>query len=218
MKIAKCVGPIVILERLGLYFTDMTLFGKTIFGVLAVALIGAVFYGVGSYVSYDGAPTPLKTESVATTTVMEPTSVATTTTEASSTKPTGKKIPFAQFLNQGGSHMCTVNQTIGTVTSEGTVYIHDSFVMANFSTTLAGHQIDSTMVIRDGYIYSWTSASQTTGVKVKMLTAQEQESASASQTVRSWNPNQVGDYSCKDWVADDTKFTLPKTIVFTEAK
>lgn len=125
-----------------------------------------------------------------------------------------KKIPFGEFMSKGGSYKCTVTQKMANMLSEGTVYMHDQLVRVEFSTTLAGQSMSTTMIARDGYNYSWTSMTPGKGYKTKIVNTTTDSSASPSGTY-TWNGGQVTSYSCATWVADDSIFVLPKNIVFS---
>ena len=202
----------------------MTAFGKFIFGLVGIALASAIFYGIRSYVESDNIPPVANTttqEVVATTTeagTSTPLASSTetltgSTTVASSSGKQTKKIPFTDFIKKGGSYVCAVTQTMASITTTGTVYLHDKKIRANFSSALAGQTINSSMVISGGYIYSWTDKAAT-GNKVKVAS----NTGGAKLGTLTWNGSQVGDYNCAEWTADDTTFDLPKDVTFAEAK
>lgn len=192
----------------------MTIFGKIVLGGLLLVVAGGVYYGVNSYVSQDVAVTPTEIK----TTIQE-VSVASTTL-ASSTVPEksqGKKIAFVEFMKKGGSYKCTVIQTVANMTSSGTVYIHNDFLKGSFSTSVQGQTIDSNMIVRDGYTYSWTNLLAGKGFKSKTVDASSDTEAKSSSGY-SWNGKQIGEYDCKEWIADDSMFELPKSVTFTFAQ
>lgn len=197
----------------------MTLFGKIIFGVLTVAVVGSLSYAVTSYMKHDDVvPVPAVTIEEKPSQVPETEVTASSTASTTNTvKADSKKIPFTEFLKQGGSYKCTVTQTVATMTTNGTVYIHDKNVEANFMISIAGQNISTNMIVRDGYTYTWTSAEKGIGHKTKMVTTTS-GGAGAPTGTYTWNGSQVGDYSCEEWVADDSLFTLPKDVTFTEPK
>jgi hypothetical protein len=207
----------------------MTIFGKLVLGTLMVLISGAVFYGLTSYVKEDSAAIPkeVATESTTTDLFPLPTSTstdeggllgATTTIQGAATgtgevsKPTGKKIPFTEFMSKGGSYTCSIVQTVANMTSNGTVYMHDALVRLEFSTSIANQTINTTMVARDNYMYTWTSTTPGKGYKTKIS---QSETSGKQPSTLTWNGSQVGDYTCVPWKADDSLFELPKSIVFT---
>jgi hypothetical protein len=98
--------------------------------------------------------------------------------------------------------------------SDGTVYIHDKLVKVEFATTLAGQSMNTTMIARDGYFYSWTNMVPNKGYKTKITEPNAKNTASSTGTY-TWNGSQIVDYSCVAWSADDSVFELPKSTVFT---
>jgi predicted membrane-bound mannosyltransferase len=142
----------------------MTIFGKIVMGTLLLVVVGGVFYGVTSYVNKDTASTSLPVVATTTTPVVEVTIATTTASTTASTtpeKPASKKIPFIEFMKQSGAYKCTVTQTVATMTTNGTVYLDNGKVKADFAMSIAGQSINTSMIIRDGYSYTWTSNSPT---------------------------------------------------------
>ncbi len=199
----------------------MTIFGKIIVGILFLLAGGGVFYGVTTYVNNDSVAVIPEPVVISTSTIPEIV-VATTTTASStaSTTPakTEKKIAFVEFMKQGGSYKCSVVQTVATMISNGTVYIHDNKIKANFSTSIQGQTIETNMIVKEGYSYSWTNMSKGVGTKVKIAPKSNPGSDAAASATYTWNGSQVGDYNCEEWVADDTMFDVPTTVTFTTPK
>jgi hypothetical protein len=195
----------------------MTIFGKIVMGTLLFAVVGGVFYGVTSYVNKDTAGTPLQV--VATTTpeveVVVATTTATTTASTTPEKPAGKKIAFTEFMKKTGSYKCTVTQTVATMTTNGTVYLDEGKVKADFAVSVAGQSINTSMIVRDGYSYTWTSNSPTKGFKTKIAGSATGSGSSSPKGTYTWDGSQIGDYSCDPWVAEASMFEIPKTVTFT---
>jgi len=196
----------------------MTVFGKIILGGLLLAVAGGVYFVVSTSVKSDISSDPV---SFGTTTIPLPVDVAATstasTTPASTTaeKPASKKMPFSEFIKQGGAYKCMVTQTVATMTTNGTLYINDGKVKAEFAVSVAGQTISTSMIIRDGYNYTWTSNSPTKGLKTKIATGGQGDSSTGPKGTITWDGSQIGDYSCEPWVAEASMFELPKTVTFT---
>ena len=126
----------------------------------------------------------------------------------------GKKMAFSDFVKQGGSYQCEVNQSTDEIETKGTAFIHNGMVRGEYSTNLDGMNLTSTVIVRDGFAYSWNSLVPNTGFKVK-TTANGSTSSEASGEY-SFSPDQIGDYDCQPWAADDSKFTVPTSITFKE--
>lgn len=190
----------------------MTIFGKIVMGTLLFAVVGGAFYGVTSYVNKDTEVTPSQV-STTTTPVIE-VLVATTTASTTSGVPSGKKIAFSEFMKKSGSYKCTVTQTVATMTTNGTVYLDEGKVKADFAVSVAGQSFNTSMIVRDGYSYTWTSNSPTKGFKTKIAGGTESNSTSSKGTY-TWDGSQIGEYSCDSWVAEASMFEVPKTVTFT---
>ncbi len=131
--------------------------------------------------------------------------------------PSGKKMAFASFVKQGGSYQCTVHQYVNDTDTVGDVYLDNGKIRGEFKTTYNGMNIDTSFIVRDGYTYTWTSAMPTMGFKAPVVDSETTGSADTSGTY-SWNNDQIGDYDCKAWAADQSKFAIPTSVKFTEAK
>ena len=176
----------------------MTILGKTIVGLLIIGGVsGAVYYMSSS-----------PKEEVVT--------VAENSTTTPSVPAEGKKMAFSQFMKSNtGSYKCTVNQYVQNMETKGTVYINSGMIKGEFATTVAGQNITSNFIVRDGFSYTWSSAMPTMGFKVKVVepTTGATGSAEASGTY-AFNGDQIGDYNCEDWQASDAMFTVPTSVTF----
>lgn len=131
--------------------------------------------------------------------------------------PTGKKKAFSEFLKDGGTYQCRVQQYAGDTDTQGTVYLHGGLIRGEYRTQAKGMDIDSTVVVRDGYAYAWSSAVAGTGFKSKInLDAQGNVESEQSAGSYSFNAEQIGDYDCQPWTADSSKFDVPSDITFRE--
>src|SRR3989344_8600079 len=126
-----------------------------------------------------------------------------------------KKMAFAEFIKQDGAYKCTVTQNVEGTSTQGTTYINNGMVRGEFKTEVKGMSVDSNMIVRDGYTYAWSSAAPTMGFKAKVMMDSTNADAFASGSY-SWNAEQIGDYNCEVWTADEAKFVLPKGVTFKE--
>ena len=127
----------------------------------------------------------------------------------------GKKIPFSEFIKTGGSYKCTVNQSVGGVDTKGLTYLNNKMIRGEYNTKVQGMSIDTTLIVRDGFTYTWTSLAPTMGFKAKVVDKAPDNQAEMSGKY-SFNAEQIGDYDCQSWTADDSKFTLPTSVTFKE--
>ena len=194
----------------------MTSFGKIVIGGLAIILASGLYYWVNSFMTNEQAAlsSEVQTKTEENTLVSSTTAATTTLTSTTTKKMAQNTITFTEFMKKGGSYKCTVTQTVASMTSNGTVYIHDSLIKGNFSTRIQGQTIDASMIARDGYVYSWTTLSAGKGFKVKM-TDTSRGALPTSTSTYSWNGEQIGEYDCQPWVADDSLFELPASVTFS---
>ncbi len=125
-----------------------------------------------------------------------------------------KKMAFGEFLKQGGSYKCEVNQYVDDIETKGTTYISNGMIRGEYSTKVEGVDMTSITIIRDGYTYSWTST-LSTGFKIK----NEVDSSTGEDTSYSGTYGyaaQIRDYNCVAWSADQSKFSIPTNIEFQE--
>ena len=134
-------------------------------------------------------------------------------TETTQDQTNSKKMAFTEFLKQGGSYKCEVNQYVDSVETKGITYISGGMIRGEYNTKVQGVDMSSTMIIKDGYTYSWTSALPNSGFKIK----NEVSSGTTGDTSGAYRyGEQIGDYNCEVWSADQSKFTLPTNVKFQE--
>lgn len=136
--------------------------------------------------------------------------------QASAPTESGKKIAFAEFIKQGGAYKCTVNQSVAGTDTVGTTYIHNGLIRGEYSTKTAGMNIATSLIVRDGFTYTWTSMAPTMGFKAKVVDNAVVNTGAAMSASYSWNAQQIGDYNCESWAADDSMFTVPASVTFKE--
>jgi hypothetical protein len=128
----------------------------------------------------------------------------------------GKKMAFTDFMRQGGSYRCTVAQIANGTEGNGTVHFDGEMVRGEFNSVVNGLNIDSSLIVRDGYTYSWSSLNPSLGFKVKVEekeTAGEKVSTSADY---SFNADLIGSYECEIWTSDPSMFVIPENVKFQE--
>lgn len=144
----------------------------------------------------------------------------TSTTSTSETTQTlaesGKKMAFSEFIKQGGAYKCTVNQSVAGVNTVGTTYINGGLIRGEYKTQAQGINVTSSLIVRDGYTYSWTSMAPTMGFKAKVAENTGANTGTAMSGSYSWNAEQIGDYSCEAWSADANMFVVPSGVTFRE--
>jgi len=183
---------------------------KTIAVVLGVILVfGGVYLGFSKMKGSEGVKNPAMENG-------NDSGVETTSPDAQA--ETGKKMAFGEFMKQGGSYTCTVIQSVGGMDSAGIIYISGSLVRGDFNTSIQGMNLDNSFLLKDNYTYTWSSAMGGQGFQTKVTELQQTGEAPKASGQYSFNSEQIGDYECKNWNADNSKFALPVGIKFTLVK
>ncbi len=146
----------------------------------------------------------------------KPQNVVVTSETQTTTEPSGKKMSFEMFTKQGGSYQCSVTQYLDqgmTQTTQGKVFLDNGKIRGDYATQVQGMNIDSSVIVKDGFAYAWTSMSKT-GYKIAIKPVEGDNVATASGSY-GWNTQQIGDYDCDPWTPDASKFTPPASITFT---
>ena len=97
----------------------------------------------------------------------------------------------------------------------GTVFVSDKKFAGEFTMKDANGKEVTGHSISDGtYIYVWSSAMPTTGIKMKFADAKNTaQNAQANQGV---DMNQKVGLKCSPWLPDNSKFTVPTNIKFQD--
>ena len=133
------------------------------------------------------------------------------------TSSNSKKMAFMDFMKQGGSYKCSITQKIGDMDTKGTMYMHNGMVRGEYNAKIQGTEVDSTLVVRDGYTYTWSSMAPNMGFKIKSLNESVDKSTPTGE-LGGFDSTQIGDYDCQPWRGDSAAFDLPKSITFTDIK
>lgn len=131
------------------------------------------------------------------------------------TTPSGKKMAFSEFIKQGGAYKCTVNQLVEGIETKGVTYIDGKMIRGEYTTNTQGMSVGSTLIVRDGYTYTWTSMAPGMGFKAKVVEGTGDTNAPTSASY-SFNAEQIGEYDCQSWSVDASMFALPKDVTWTE--
>lgn len=131
-------------------------------------------------------------------------------------QPSGKKMAFTEFTKQGGSYKCIVNQSVSDVVSKGTIFISGGMMRGTFTTTISGKENMSNILVRDGYTYIW-SPEMPMAMKIAIPKQNTETNTNTGMSGSySWNAEQIGDYDCEAWNADQTMFAIPSGTEFMD--
>jgi uncharacterized protein YxeA len=139
------------------------------------------------------------------------------TGEETSTENTqsGKKMAFSELVKQGGSYKCTVNWNAGGIDTQAIAYMSNGMLRNEANTNVAGFSVDTYIIVKDGYSYTWTSMTPNSGFKSKVTAGVSDTNTGTSGTF-TFNAEQVGDYDCEAWSGDVSMFDLPAGVTFKE--
>jgi len=119
--------------------------------------------------------------------------------------PAGQTGTLKSLLT-AGTQTCTFTSDKG---ASGTVYVSGGKMRGDFSSTTQGQTVNGHMILDSGYSYIWTDTMKQ-GFKVALPTG----TPTGTPNNQAMDINQNVTYSCKPWVADASKFTLPADITF----
>jgi hypothetical protein len=125
-----------------------------------------------------------------------------------------KKTSIESLLTMGGTKKCVYSAEVNGVTTSATIYLHDGNMRADSKITLQGKEIDSHIIFLKDTSYVW-GAGMPQGFKMDVKKLKEQNVAKTSQE-QSFDMKKEVNYSCSSWSYDETFFTLPSSISFTD--
>jgi hypothetical protein len=138
---------------------------------------------------------------------------------STATESQGGMKSLKDLLSSGVAQKCTYSSTDEeSGTSEGTSYVSGGKVRADFSTTVSGKTTISHMITDGKTSYIWTDGEKS-GFKMTVPDA----TPTSAKTDTSNTPvsseadlNQKVDYKCSAWVVDNSYFTPPTTVTFSD--
>lgn len=130
---------------------------------------------------------------------------------------------FEEFMkSENGSYVCNVEQNVSDFESKGIVYIKNGADMSSrkihgeFTTNTQGMNVTTNFIMTDGFSYTWSSILPNMGFKVKIQEQKAGDSSTQMSGTYGFDTKQIGSYDCKSWEVDESKFTVPSSIKFTE--
>lgn len=134
------------------------------------------------------------------------------TFDTSPTQKQNQTTSLLELLSKGGNQRCTFTTSTEKGMTEGTVYVSGEKMRGDIKTTVDGKTEEISM-IRDGDTnYMW-GTSLKMGIK---MTISLDEFASSDQAGQFVSPDQKFDYNCAPWTTDNSLFTPPSNVKFTE--
>ncbi|MEK9200917.1 MAG: hypothetical protein AAB909_03015 [Patescibacteria group bacterium] len=99
--------------------------------------------------------------------------------------------------------------------SAGTVYVSEGLVRGDFEVKSGETVTTNHMIMSDNTIHFWQNGS-TEGFKMALVLPSGTEVDSTTTATNQVDLDKEVDYSCSVWVADQSKFTLPADVTFTD--
>lgn len=127
--------------------------------------------------------------------------------------PESGTLSYGEILLMGGSQQCDISMVTSQGPSTGTLYIAGGNVRSDITMQASGMAIGAHMIRTGGYIYSWSDMVNQ-GVKIKESTTASAPGGSAGA---GYDASASVSYSCKPWIADSAKFSVPANVTFSDA-
>ncbi len=129
-----------------------------------------------------------------------------------------------ELLAIGKNQKCTVTTTStdddGTKTDTvGTIYISGKKMAQDVSVTSTDKEIPkmNMRMISDGsFMYSWNVDSKSQGMKMKIVEPAEEESKGGNSQGGAVDLDEKVAMKCTNWIVDNSKFTIPSDVQFTD--
>lgn len=130
--------------------------------------------------------------------------------------PAGMK-SLKELITSGVSQKCTFSVTGESGVSEGTNYVSGGNVRGDFTNTYQGKETVSHMISDGKTSYVWTEGEKT-GYKMSVSeeTKESQDGTTDDTMGNEANLDQKMDYNCSSWVPDNSLFSPPSDVTFTD--
>ena len=138
-----------------------------------------------------------------------------------STQEQSVKGSFLDIIKLGKSVKCTYSSSNDSGVTSGETYVSGTKSRTDFILTLKDGTTNDSHSITDGeWIYIWTSTGEQ-GSKMKIADMQKSAASSSAPgstptTTENKDLTQPMDYKCSPWLPDNSKFTPPSNITFTD--
>lgn len=139
-----------------------------------------------------------------------------TANQANNQQQATEKTSLKDLLAGNRNVSCTTTYPIDEKTStNGTIFVSGKKMRGDFNVTVSGKNM-MTYMIQDGtYVYVWTSDA-TQGTKMKVDAVEKATGDQTQKTNQSFDVNKQVDVKCSNWSVDESKFTPPSNVTFTD--
>lgn len=118
-----------------------------------------------------------------------------------------------ELLVAGQPQTCTFSDA----DTSGTVFVGGGKMRGDFTSPVNGVQMGSHVILDGQIFYMWTDG-QTQGFKMEFTPSEATAGAATKMPKDSFDPDKKVDYSCSGWTIDQSKFVLPASVKFADAK
>lgn len=116
---------------------------------------------------------------------------------------------LSSLMAMGGNMECGVSISEGGFNSAGVVFIAQDQVRADFNSSVAENSFTSSLIQRDGFIYTWTSI-MPQGFRFPVSVPDE------NGETEGFEATDFVTYECKPWTPEQSKFELPSGVTFED--
>lgn len=120
----------------------------------------------------------------------------------------------ADIFKTSKDEKCTFDSKTSDSETKGTIYATQNKDYGTFALTSSGKTTTNYVIRNANSFYIW-GGSLPTGIKMTMSVDDLAKNISSSQYSGSFNANQKVDYNCTNWTVDESLFTPPANIKFT---
>lgn len=119
------------------------------------------------------------------------------------------------LISSGQSQRCTFETSGEDGTTKGTAYVSGTNARTDIVTTVDGKESEISMIRKGDDNYIWGSDLEQ-GIKMTLSLDELSKNSQATQYTGSVDPNQKVNFNCMPWTVDDSLFTPPANIKFTD--
>ena len=129
-----------------------------------------------------------------------------------SEKPASNQKSLRDLISSGQAQKCTFKDKSASINVEGTAYVASGKMRGDFNSVAGEKNIMMHMIVDGKTSYTWMD-NQTTGYKMIFDLAKLVAPTGNQQSV---DVNKVIDYNCSSWTVDNSVFTPPANVKFSE--
>jgi len=119
-----------------------------------------------------------------------------------------------ELMAAGVTQKCTFTKNENCNSNTVTVYIDNGKIRGDIDSVTADKTVNSHMIVQGTTTYFWMEG-QKTGFKIALNTNPQATGQPQAQNT-GVNPDEKVDYNCTSWSADQSMFTLPTDVIFSD--